>query len=184
MGSIGSLMSPSARMTAASGIARQLATWPSCARSPSTSWGGTEHPGSACGRVASRPPGTMITCSLFWLADFMRRPCPEDRLVVWKIDRLGRSLREMLDTAHMLQTRGIKLRSLTEQVDTETATGRLMFNFLGTIAEYFLDLNRERTMEGLKAALARGRKGGRRRKLSAADETVARAMLKDPTIRP
>src|SRR4051794_25688745 len=74
MGSIGSSMSPSARMTAASGIARQLATWPSCARSPSTSWGGTEHPGSACGRVASRPPGTMITCSLFWLADFMRRP--------------------------------------------------------------------------------------------------------------
>src|SRR3954452_18573627 len=144
MGSIGSSMSPSARMTAASGIARQLATWPSCARSPSTSWGGTEHPGSACGRVASRPPGTMITCSLFWLVDFMRRP--------W--------------------------------VDTETATGRLMFNFLGTIAEYFLDLNRERTREGLKAALARGRKGGRRRKLSAADETVARAMLKDPTIRP
>src|SRR3954466_11213817 len=74
MGSIGSSMSPSARMTAASGIARQLATWPSCARSPSTSWGGTEHPGSACGRVASRPPGTMITCSLFWLADFMRPP--------------------------------------------------------------------------------------------------------------
>ena len=67
-------------------------------------------------------------------------------------------------------------------VDTETATGRLMFNFRGTIAEYFLDLNRERTMEGLKAALARGRKGGRRRKLSAADEAVARAMLADPTI--
>ena len=88
----------------------------------------------------------------------------------------------MLDTAHMLQSQGIKLRSLTEQVDTETATGRLMFKFLGTIAEYFRDLNRERTMEGLKAALARGRKGGRRRKLSAADEAVARAMLKDPTI--
>src|SRR3954449_4184021 len=51
---------------------------------------------------------------------------PEDQLVVWKVDRLGRSLREMLDTAHMLQSRGIKLRSLTEQVDTETATGRLM----------------------------------------------------------
>jgi DNA invertase Pin-like site-specific DNA recombinase len=107
---------------------------------------------------------------------------PEDQLVVWKIDRLGRSLREMLDTAHMLQTRGIKLRSLTENVDTETPTGRLMFNFLGTIAEYFLDLNRERTIEGLKAALARGRKGGRRRKLSEADQVVARAMLKDPTI--
>src|SRR5689334_3745365 len=55
--------------------------------------------------------------------------------------------------------RGVKLRSLTENADTETPNGKLMFNFLGTIAEYFLDLNRERTMEGLKAALARGRKG-------------------------
>lgn len=107
---------------------------------------------------------------------------PEDQLVVWKVDRLGRSLREMLDTAHGLQTREVKLRSLTESVDTETPTGRLMFNFLGTIAEYFLDLNRERTLEGLKAALARGRKGGRRRKLSEADLAVGRAMLKDPTI--
>ena len=107
---------------------------------------------------------------------------PEDQLVVWKMDRLGRSLREMLNTAHVLQERGVKLRSLTENADTETPNGKLMFNFLGTIAEYFPDLNRERTMEGLKAALARGRKGGRRRKLSAADEAVARAMLADPTI--
>ena len=109
---------------------------------------------------------------------------PEDQLVVWKVDRLGRSLREMINTAHDLQQQGVKVLSLTENVDTETATGRLMFNFLGTIAEYFLDLdlNRERTIEGLKAALARGRKGGRRRKLTPDDEAVARAMLKDPTI--
>ena len=107
---------------------------------------------------------------------------PEDQLVVWKIDRLGRSLREMIGTAHDLRERGVKLRSLTENIDTETPTGRVMFNFLGTIAEYFLDLNRERTMEGLKAALARGRKGGRRRKLSDEDMKVARAMLADNTI--
>src|SRR3954470_1080201 len=81
-------MSPSARMTATSGIARQLATWPSCARSPSTSWAGTEHPGSVCGRGASRPPGTMITCSLFWLDDFMRRP--------WDLHEFGETfLREI-----------------------------------------------------------------------------------------
>src|SRR3954451_6690089 len=67
-------MSPSARMTAAFGIGRRPATWLSCAKSPSTSWVGTEHPGSACGRVASRPPGMTSTCSLFWLDDFMRRP--------------------------------------------------------------------------------------------------------------
>lgn len=106
----------------------------------------------------------------------------EDQLVVWKIDRLGRSLREMLDTAHMLQERGVKLRSLTEQVDTETATGRMMFNFLGTIAEYFLDLNRERTLAGLKAAVARGRKGGRPRKITEADLEAGHAMLAAGTI--
>ena len=107
---------------------------------------------------------------------------PEDQLVVWKVDRLGRSLREMLDTAHRLQEQGVKLRSLTEAVDTETPTGRLMFNFLGTIAEYFLDLNRERTLEGRRAAADRGRKGGRRRKLTEEDLAMARALLKDPSI--
>ena len=107
---------------------------------------------------------------------------PEDQLVVWKMDRLGRSLREMLNTAHDLQERGVKLRSLTENADTETPNGKLMFNFLGTIAEYFLDLNRERTMEGLKAALARGRKGGRPPKVSDADLEAGRAMLAAGTI--
>ena len=107
---------------------------------------------------------------------------PEDQLVVWKVDRLGRSLREMLDTAHKLQSQGVKLRSLTEAIETKTPTGQQLFNVLGTIAEYFLDLNRERTLEGLKAALARGRKGGRKRKLGEDDLAVARAMLKDPTI--
>ena len=63
---------------------------------------------------------------------------PEDQLVVWKVDRLGRSLREMINTAHDLQQQGVKVLSLTENVDTETPTGRLMFNFLGTIAEFFL----------------------------------------------
>lgn len=107
---------------------------------------------------------------------------PADQLVVWKVDRLGRSLREMLETAHKLQDQGIKVISLTESIDTDTANGRMMFNMLGTIAEYFLDLNRERTMAGLKAALARGRKGGRRKKLSDEDLAVGRAMLADPTI--
>jgi DNA invertase Pin-like site-specific DNA recombinase len=60
--------------------------------------------------------------------------------------------------------------------------GRLLFNFLGTIAEYFLDLNRERTLEGLKAAAARGRKGGRRRNLGEEDLAMARALLNDPSI--
>src|SRR5829696_5411656 len=164
---IGCWTSPSARMTAACATGRLRATSPSFARSLSTWSPGTGAPKPAYAAGARRLPGTTATCSRSSHTKLMREPClrPEDQLVVWKVDRLGRSLREMLDTAHMLQSRGTKLRSLTEQVDTETATGRLMFNFLGTIAEYFLDLNRERTMEGLKAARGRGRKGGRRRKL-------------------
>src|SRR3954451_6192643 len=75
MGSIGSWMSRSGKMTAVSGIERQLATWPSCARSPSTSWAVAEQPESACGPGASRPPGMTSTCWLYWLDDFMRRPC-------------------------------------------------------------------------------------------------------------
>src|SRR5215210_3374204 len=67
-------------MTAASGIGRPLATWLSCARSPSTSYVTAEQPRSACGRVASRLPGMMSTCCLYWLDDFMRRPW--DRPVV------------------------------------------------------------------------------------------------------
>src|SRR5215210_5883466 len=74
MGSSGSWMSPSVRMTAASGIGRQLATSLSCARSPSTSSVTAEQPRSACGRVASRLPGMMRTCCLYWLDNFMRRP--------------------------------------------------------------------------------------------------------------
>ena len=125
------------------------------------------------GRAGSKRPALEAALA------FLR---PEDQLVVWKVDRLGRSLREMLDTAHRLQGQGVRLRSLTEAIDTETSTGRLMFNFLGTIAEYFLDLNRERTIEGLKAAAARGRKGGRQRKLSEDDLAMARALLKDTSI--
>ena len=94
---------------------------------------------------------------------------PEDVLVVWKLDRLGRSLVEMMRTIDGLRVKDVHFRSLTEQFDSATAHGRFALQMHGAMAEYFLDLNRERTMEGLKAALARGRKGGRPKKLSEAD---------------
>jgi len=102
---------------------------------------------------------------------------PSDVLVVWKLDRLGRSLVEMMRTIDLLRRRDVQFQSLTEQFDSTTAHGRFALQMQGAIAEYFLDLNRERTREGLKAALARGRKGGRKPKLSAADQDVARALL-------
>ena len=106
----------------------------------------------------------------------------EDVLVVWKLERLGRSLVEMMRTIDTLRRDGIHFQSLTEKFDSSTAHGRFALQIHGAMAEYFLDLNRERTMEGLKAAIARGRKGGRPKKLSDADMTAARAMLADATI--
>lgn len=107
---------------------------------------------------------------------------PEDFLVVWKLDRLGRSLVEMMRTIDQLRQDGVKFQSLTEHFDSETAHGRFALQMHGAMAEYFLDLNRERTMEGLKAALARGRKGGRPPKLSPDDIEAARALLAAGTI--
>jgi DNA invertase Pin-like site-specific DNA recombinase len=107
---------------------------------------------------------------------------PTDVLVVWKLDRLGRSLVEMMRTIDALRVKQIHFRSLTEQFDSDTAHGRFALQMHGAMAEYFLDLNRERTMEGLKAALARGRKGGRPKKLTPADIEVGRALLHSGTI--
>lgn len=107
---------------------------------------------------------------------------PEDVLVVWKLDRLGRSLVEMMRTIDGLRQKDIHFRSLTEQFDSATAHGRFALQMHGAMAEYFLDLNRERTMEGLKAALARGRKGGRPKKLTEADVAAGQAMLDAGTL--
>jgi DNA invertase Pin-like site-specific DNA recombinase len=85
-----------------------------------------------------------------------------DVLTVWKFDRLGRSLAHLIETVTGLQERGIGLRSLTENIDTTTAGGKLVFAIFGALAEFERDLIRERTAAGLKAAAARGRKGGRK----------------------
>jgi DNA invertase Pin-like site-specific DNA recombinase len=102
---------------------------------------------------------------------------PTDVPVVWKLDRLGRSLVEMMRTIDGLRRQDVHFCSLTEQFDSGTAHGRFALQMHGAMAEYFLDLNRERTLEGLKAAVARGRKGGRPKALSEADLEVGRALL-------
>ena len=86
---------------------------------------------------------------------------PGDTLVVWKLDRLGRSLRHLIDTVGELERRGVGFKSLRESVDTTTPGGRLVFHLFGALAEFERDLVRERTAAGLAAARARGRKGGR-----------------------
>src|ERR1019366_2539359 len=85
-----------------------------------------------------------------------------DVLVVWKFDRLGRSLPHLIETVTDLNARRIGLRSLTENIDTTTPGGRLIFHVFGALAAFERDLVKERTMAGLAAAAARGRQGGRR----------------------
>jgi DNA invertase Pin-like site-specific DNA recombinase len=85
-----------------------------------------------------------------------------DTLVVWKLDRLGRSMSHLIEKVGELAARGIGFRSLTENIDTTTSGGMLVFNIFGSLAQFERDLIRERTHAGLKAARERGNKGGRR----------------------
>lgn len=103
-----------------------------------------------------------------------------DTLVVWKLDRLGRSLQHLIETVQELQSRGIGFKSLQESIDTTTSGGKLIFHVFGALAEFERDIIRERTMAGLASARARGRKGGRPRALSASQAEMARTLRQDP----
>ena len=111
--------------------------------------------------------------------DYMR---PGDTLVVWKLDRLARSMKQLIATVEELKAREIGFRSLTEAIDTTTAAGELFFHIFGALAQFERSVIRERTNAGLKAALARGRRGGRRPKLQEDDIQAVLALLRDPQI--
>ena len=102
-----------------------------------------------------------------------------DGLVVWKLDRLARSLPQLIETVAMLEKRGVGLRSLTESIDTTTAGGRLIFHVFGALAEFERAVIRERTQAGLAAARSRGKIGGRPRKMTENDIRAAKALLAD-----
>ena len=95
-----------------------------------------------------------------------------DTLVVWRLDRLGRSLKHLIETVTALKQQGIAFKSITENIDTSTATGQLVFHIFGALAEFERNLITERTMAGLEAARTRGRKGGRPRLNSAAGKVA------------
>jgi DNA invertase Pin-like site-specific DNA recombinase len=101
-----------------------------------------------------------------------------DTLIVWRLDRLGRSLADLIRLTQELQHRGVGFASLTERIDTRSPAGQLVFHMFGALAEFERNLIRERTMAGLKAARARGRKGGRPRKLTPRDLKTVRALLR------
>jgi DNA invertase Pin-like site-specific DNA recombinase len=106
--------------------------------------------------------------------DYVR---PGDTLVVWRLDRLARSLRQLIQTFEDLDARGIGLKSLTEAIDASTSGGRLVFHIFGSIAEFERSLIRERTRAGVAAAKARGRAGGRPPKLVGERLEMARNLL-------
>ena len=108
---------------------------------------------------------------------------PGDTLVIWKLDRLGRSLRHLVNTVGELTARGIGLKVLTGEgamIDTTTASGRLMFGIFAALAEFERELIAERTIAGLASARARGRKGGRPFKMTAAKLRLAMAAMGQP----
>jgi DNA invertase Pin-like site-specific DNA recombinase len=105
---------------------------------------------------------------------------PGDTLVVWRLDRLGRSLPHLITTMTDLEERGIGFKSLTENIDTTTSGGKLIFHIFGALAEFERNLIRERTQAGLTAARARGRRGGRPKALRDRQVSIAQALYDDP----
>ena len=125
----------------------------------------------ASGSRADRP-------GLVEAIDFARKG---DLLMVWKLDRLGRSLPHLIEVVGGLEERGVGFRSLTESIDTTTAGGKLIFHVFGALSDFERSLIRERTNAGLKAARARGRVGGRPRAMTDRKIEAARRLLRDGT---
>lgn len=104
-----------------------------------------------------------------------------DTLVVWRLDRLGRSLKHLIETVEKLEAMGVGFRSVTESIDTTTSGGKLVFHIFAALAEFERTLIRERTRAGLSAARARGRQGGRPKALSDDKRKMAQALRDDPS---
>ena len=102
-----------------------------------------------------------------------------DSLVVWRLDRLSRSLRDLIETVTLLESRGVQLKSLHESIDTASSSGKLIFHLFGALAEFERSLIKERTFAGLQAARARGRKGGRPPSLDAEKRKLAVNLYND-----
>nr|WP_277988971.1 recombinase family protein [Ktedonosporobacter rubrisoli] len=106
---------------------------------------------------------------------------PGATVIVWKLDSLGRSLKDLIETLNILKDQGVDFISLTEKIGTTTPGGKLIFHLMGALAEFERDLIRERTNAGLAAARPRGRVGGRPKRLTTNGKvTLARRLFADP----
>lgn len=122
----------------------------------------------ASGSLANRP-------GLTKLKDTLREG---DTLVVWRLDRLGRSLKHLIEFIYDLETKGIGFKSIHESIDTTTSTGKLVFHIFGALAEFERNLIKERSKAGLDAARARGRLGGRPKRLNISKRQLVVEMYK------
>jgi DNA invertase Pin-like site-specific DNA recombinase len=111
--------------------------------------------------------------------DYVR---PGDTLIVWRLDRFGRSLKDLVTKVERLREKDVGFKSLKENIDTTSSAGKLQFHIFSALAEFERDLNRERTMAGLRAARARGRVGGRPRALSEEELPQVQTLMENPDI--
>lgn len=123
----------------------------------------------ASGKTADRPE----------LAHCLKALREGDTLVVWRLDRLGRNLQDLIRIVNDLEKLGIKFKSLSESIDTGAPAGKLVFHLFAALAQFERELVRERTMAGLESARARGRNGGRPQLLNANQQRAALAMMKN-----
>lgn len=123
----------------------------------------------ASGKSADRPE----------LAQCIKALRSDDTLVVWRLDRLGRNLKDLVQIVTDLEAKGVKFKSLTESIDTSGPAGKLVFHMFAALAQFERELVRERTLAGLAAARARGRKGGRPSRLDSGEKRIALAMMKN-----
>ena len=113
------------------------------------------------------------------LADVLDYIRKGDTLVVWRLDRLGRSLRHLIDTINKINDQKSFFRSIQENIDTSTSGGKLIFHIFGALAEFERDIIRERTKAGLEAARKRGRFGGRPKKMDDKKIALAKTLMAD-----
>ena len=107
---------------------------------------------------------------------------PGDQFIVWKLDRAGRSVHHLAELLRFFQTRDVEFCSLTEGIDTSTPCGKFLYNVLGAVAEFILDMNRERTIEGMAAARRRGKRIGRPPKLTSGQIRKATVLTRDKSM--
>lgn len=105
-----------------------------------------------------------------------------DTIVVYRLDRLGRGLRDLINIINIFKEKKVNFKSITENIDTTTPGGMLVFNIFGAVAEFEINLIRERTNAGLESARARGRKGGRKTKITSEAVRMAKLLHRDPTM--